>query len=1070
MFSIKSSFANCSTCSLLDCNSCILETNCEKDLSKVDVIIIAENPGKDEVYREVPLVGKSGQKFRKYFNKYKIDKLNYLLTNTVLCQTLNKDGTTANPDDETIERCKVNCFKIIDYCKPKLIVLMGTSPMKAFGIASSGITKLRGNIFEWNGYKVLLTIHPSFLSRGHGNEELFESDISKINDLLGVSGVKFTANKETPIQSGVYYYEIPEKFYSDEYRLIDIQYLNKTEEVIYIFRDSNNKKIIHKMNDDYYYYRPKDNVENRKVLPYEKLDCYLTKYKLKDTLDPYETYEGDLRITTKHSQDYYFRSKNEAKEINLNIFFFDIEIYSGTAKEFPRADQAKYPINMITTFYHNEKTVFVLDNGNEINTNVSANIIICKTEKELIMKFIDYFRKCDCDFCTGWNSIRFDFTYIYNRCIKLKIDYNKLSKLGDVYVDGSKFICNIPGCISLDMQYLYESFTFGKKEMYKLGFIGQIELGITKVELEDSISNMYKKNINKLIEYNIRDVDLLINLDSKLKHISLLNEIRKICGSCFSGSSSPMGRLDSLITYHLKSKGLSSKNGDNQKSETKFEGAYVKEPLQGIHDWIVDFDFTSLYPSLIQTYNIGINSYIFKFKDYTLGYDFVYNFDNFPNEVDIILDPTYSAMEKKITKNELINKIENESLVYTISGCFFSNHNNELSYYSDVLTNLISSRKKYKKMMFDAKENGDKFSESMYDNKQNVYKILANALYGILGNSSFRFFDIDLARSITLSGQEAIKSCIVMGNEYVKTLTGNKLVYPKPLTKKEMYEDLDRKTEYIITGDTDSLFITYESIIKNKDENIIDIINKWNNMVQNYLNNYVKEIVKRHNVPEDKNKLELKNELVIRRGLYLQKKRYANYILKREGKDINEIKAMGLETKRSDFSSYTKKCLNELLDLILKSEKLSITKINNYIKEKEIEIIEKIKNGEKDIARPVHWVKPLNMYKVLPQGVKGMLKWNKIMYSIHDVGSKGYLFKIQGIDLENAPKDFIELYNKEILSKNEKIEEIVIPDEEGRLPKWLIPNLKYMIKFCWQDRYKLLLEPILNVTDELMTI
>ena len=86
MKSIKNSFANCSVCDLLDAPSCIAETNCKQDLSKVDVVFIAENPGKNEVQQGKPLVGVAGKMFRTYFNKFGLNKMNYLLTNTVLCQ------------------------------------------------------------------------------------------------------------------------------------------------------------------------------------------------------------------------------------------------------------------------------------------------------------------------------------------------------------------------------------------------------------------------------------------------------------------------------------------------------------------------------------------------------------------------------------------------------------------------------------------------------------------------------------------------------------------------------------------------------------------------------------------------------------------------------------------------------------------------------------------------------------------------------------------------------------------------------------------------------------------------
>jgi DNA polymerase elongation subunit (family B) len=75
-------------------------------------------------------------------------------------------------------------------------------------------------------------------------------------------------------------------------------------------------------------------------------------------------------------------------------------------------------------------------------------------------------------------------------------------------------------------------------------------------------------------------------------------------------------------------------------------------------------------------------------------------------------------------------------------------------------------------------------------------------------------------------------------------------------------------------------------------------------------------INKRHNVDEIYNRLELKNELICKRGLFLAKKRYSNYVIEQEGRKTDEIINMGLEIKRSDFQSYTKECLKELLDII----------------------------------------------------------------------------------------------------------------------------------------------------------
>lgn len=1080
MFSIKQSFADCSTCPLLDCNSCIMETNCEKDLSLVDLVIVAENPGKDEIVKKVPLIGTAGQTFRKLFYKYNLNKLNYLMTNTVLCQTLNQDGTTGNPTDDVINRCKKNCFNIIEVCKPKLILLMGSSPMKAFGISKDGITKFRGQMFKWKNYDVLLTVHPQYVNYNRNTySEKFEEDIAKVNEILGVSGKSFKAvEKEKVIKTGINRYKIPDKFYNKDYRLIDIQYLGKTDEILYVFRDKNNKKVFHKMNDDYYYYKPKDDIEGRKVIPFENLNCYKTKYKLKSGLDPENTYDGDIRLTVKHAQDYYYYNIEDCPDTNMNIMFIDIEVYNGKYLGFPHPSIARWPICMITAKYHDKPTVFVLDNGTEKVKDIEGtNVLTYKTEKDLMKGFIEYFVNCDPDFCSGWNFIQFDMDYIYNRCKKIEVNYNKLSKVGEVYVDGSKYLCNIPGVVPLDMEFLYKSFAREKREMYKLGFIAKVEkLRTTKMELPGvgaaAISRAYEKNINMLTEYNIRDVEVLVELDQKLKHITLLNEIRKICCSSFDGSSSPMSRLDSLVVNFLKEKGLASKNTNPHKSEVEFEGAFVKDPLRGVHDWIVDFDFTSLYPSLIQTYNIGLNSFDFKLEDYRMGYDFVYNRDNLPDKIVIIEDPTYHHKQVTINKEDLIKRVSDNNLVWTITGCFFKNHDNALSYYAEVLQDLLSSRKVYKKKMFEAGEKGDDFEEAMFDNKQQVYKILANALYGILGNKSFRFFNIDLARSITLSGQEAIKHSILNGNAYVEKIKENREYRePNMITKKEMYEDLSRRTEHVITGDTDSLFITYENLDLSSDP--LEEIFKMNNEIQIFLNNFIKNItINYHNVPSERNKLELKNELVIKRGLYLQKKRYANYILFKEGHRKEEIKAMGLETKRSDFPNYTKKKLDLLLELILKSDKLSISKLQDLAERTELDIFKKIKDGSKEIARPVNWVKKISEYKTVPQGVRAMDTWNKLMYSTFDVGTKGYMFKIRGIDDTIAPSEFLDKYENMFLRNGIQLKEIAVPDEEPRLPKWIIPNEREMLKFCWQDRYKLLMEPLLEVDtiDEVMIV
>ena len=141
---------------------------------------------------------------------------------------------------------------------------MGGSAGKAFGVIppkGSNITSLRGNTYKWNDYDVLLTFHPSYVARNRHEEGKFDDDIKMIPGLMGISSRNTKKEEVQTLGSGVHYYKIPDKFYTSEYKLVDVQFLNKTNEILYIFRDKDNKKIYNRENDDYICYQCKDEKE-----------------------------------------------------------------------------------------------------------------------------------------------------------------------------------------------------------------------------------------------------------------------------------------------------------------------------------------------------------------------------------------------------------------------------------------------------------------------------------------------------------------------------------------------------------------------------------------------------------------------------------------------------------------------------------------------------------------------------------------------------------------------------------------------------------------------------------------
>lgn len=174
----------CNICPLYESPHVMGEINCSFD--DVDLMVLAEAPAKDEIDQGRPLIGKAGQIFRIEFKESGLENFNHFISNVVICSNI-IDGRTVNPPKEAIENCKPMWQRFIRIFEPKLIMIMGSIPMKAFEIADSGITKLRGNIFSYGDIPVLLTLHPSYIARGHvkpEEKEGFKSDFRLARKLL----------------------------------------------------------------------------------------------------------------------------------------------------------------------------------------------------------------------------------------------------------------------------------------------------------------------------------------------------------------------------------------------------------------------------------------------------------------------------------------------------------------------------------------------------------------------------------------------------------------------------------------------------------------------------------------------------------------------------------------------------------------------------------------------------------------------------------------------------------------------------------------------------------------------
>ena len=303
----------------------------------------------------------------------------------------------------------------------------------------------------------------------------------------------------------------------------------------------------------------------------------------------------------------------EWDQSKIIIAAVDIEV--GSENGFPDPYKANEPITAICIRYLGGATV-VLGCGDYV-TQGDETYIKCKDEWTLCRKFLDLWTRKYPDVLTGWNVKFFDIPYLYNRFIRIlgEADAKKLSPWNYVserktnYNNKEMIAYGLMGISVLDYIELYQWYAPAGKsqESYRLDHIGQQELGEGKLSYDeyDSLHDLYKRNFQKFIEYNIKDVDIIFKLEDKLKLLELALTLAYDTKSNYEDVFAQTRMWDSMTYSYLLNKNIIVPPRIVQAKDAAFEGAYVKSPQVGAHDWVASFDLNSLYPHLMMQYNIS---------------------------------------------------------------------------------------------------------------------------------------------------------------------------------------------------------------------------------------------------------------------------------------------------------------------------------------------------------------------------------------------------------------------------------------------------------------------------------
>ena len=653
----------------------------------------------------------------------------------------------------------------------------------------------------------------------------------------------------------------------------------------------------------------------------------------------------------------------------ISIGVVDIEV--GSENGFPDPYIASQPITAICIKYF-DGTCVVFGCG-DYEVKGTEKYIKCEDEYRLCKNFLNYWQSNCPDIITGWNIKFFDMPYIVNRFRKIlsEEETRKLSPWNIITerkanVNNRELIAyDFLGVCALDYIELYKWYAPGGKsqESYRLDNIAQVELGEGKIAYDeyDSLHALYRQNYQKFIEYNIKDVDLILKLDDKLKLLELAITLAYDTKTNYDDVFAQTRMWDSLTYSYLLNKKIVVPPRVVKDKTSAFEGAYVKEPQVGLHNWVASFDLNSLYPHLMMQYNISPETLIEP--------------SNYTDEMrNIIMDGV--SVDKMLSKQVDTSKLSGVTL--TPNGQFF--RTDKQGFLPKMMEEMYVDRSKFKKLMLKAKQDYENETDeskkydiekriARYNNLQLAKKVSLNSAYGALGSQYFRFYDLRQALAVTLAGQLSIRWIENKLNEYMNGLLKTTGI------------------DYVIASDTDSIYLKLGPLVDKitqkdtKVEKVISIMDKiCEDKLQPFIDTSYQELASY--VHAYKQKMEMKREGLSDKGIWTAKKRYILNIYNNEGVQYNEpqIKVMGLEMIKSSTPSAVREKMRQSIGIMMNGSEEDIHKfIEDFKSEFRTLAVEDISfprglNGLKTYADSVMMYK-----KGTPIHVKGAIIYNHFL-------------------------------------------------------------------------------------------
>jgi DNA polymerase I len=339
--------------------------------------------------------------------------------------------------------------------------------------------------------------------------------------------------------------------------------------------------------------------------------------------------------------------------------------------------------------------------------DATVELRVFDTEAAMHEDYLDYLAETDPDVLTGWNFDDFDAPYYVARLEELGLDSDRLSRVDEVW-DSGWGGPDIKGRVVFDLLYAYERRQYSELDSYRLDAVAEQELDAGKERYAGDIGDLWEQDPERLLEYNLRDVELCVEIDRKVDLVSFWSEVASFVGCKLEDATTPGDAVDLYVLHKVHGDFALPSKGSVDAED--YEGGAVFDPISGIRENVTVLDLKSLYPMCMVTTNASPETKV---------------------------DPeTYDGETFRAPNGTHFRK-EPDGII------------------REMVDELLTEREN-KKAARDEHDPGSA-AYQRYDSQQAAVKVIMNSLYGVLGWDRFRLYDKEMGAAVTATGRRVIE-------------------------------------------------------------------------------------------------------------------------------------------------------------------------------------------------------------------------------------------------------------------------------------------------------------------------